>query len=88
MNDLLKPTAYSCKSVGHLVVLEIGGKELQMDHHTALRMAAMLAHTGKQAKRYTGDQGISVYGFGTLTDASADAQKIQKRGDATSAFLK
>jgi hypothetical protein len=47
MSDLLKPTTYSCKSVGHLVVLEIGGKELQMDHHTALRMAAMLA----QARR-------------------------------------
>ena len=83
---ILKPTAYSCTNVGHIVVLQIGGKELKMDHNTALRMAAMLSHSGKQAKREAGDQGTSIYAFGTLTDANADELKIQKRRDGTVAF--
>lgn len=86
--ELLKPTAYSCTNVDHVVVLQIGNKQLKMDHHTALRMAAMLSHSGKQAKRAAGDTGASMYGFGTLTDATADALKIQKRRDGTATFLR
>ena len=85
---ILKPTAYSCKAVEHVVVLEIGGKELKMDGATAMRMAAMLGHCGRQAKRYMGDTGTSMFGFGTLTDANADALQVQKRTDPTAAFLK
>ena len=85
---ILAPTRYTCTTVEHVVVLTIGGSEIKMDGATAMRMAAMLGHCGKQAKRYTGDTGMSLYGFGTLTDANADALQIQKRGDATSAFLK
>jgi hypothetical protein len=86
MSEILKPTAYSCTNVEHVVVLNIGGKELQMDAHTALRMAAMLSHSGRQAKIYMGDGGFSIYGFGTLTDANADALEVQKRRDGTVTF--
>jgi hypothetical protein len=85
---ILKPTAYSCTNHEHVVALVIGGKELKMDAHTALRMAAMLSHSGKQAKIYMGDSGTSMYGFGTLTDATAEALKVQKRKDSTAVFLK
>ena len=88
MSEILKPTAYSCTNVEHTVVLNIGGKELQMDAHTALRMAAMLSHSGRQAKLYMGDSGFNLYGFGTLTDAKADELKIQKRRDGTGAYIK
>ena len=88
MREILRQTMYSVVHRENMVYLKVGDKELKMDGATAMRMAAMLGHCGKQAKRYTGDTGMSLYGFGTLTDANADALQIQKRGDATSAFLK
>ena len=88
MMELLKPTAYSCTNVDHMVVLTVGDKKLTMTHSTALRMAAMLFHSGKLAKREAGDTGRMMIGLGTLTDATAEGLKIQKRRDGTATFLR
>ena len=88
MMELLKPTAYSCTNVDEVVVLTVGDKSLKMSYATALRMAAMLFHSGKQAKASAGDNGRMMIGLGTLTDATADALKIQRRRDGTATFLR
>jgi hypothetical protein len=86
--ELVKPMSYSCTNVGPVVVLKIGKKTLKMDYHSAIRMAAFLSHSGKQAKKYVGDNSKGFIGLGTLTDAGMDALKAQKRRDGTATFLR
>jgi hypothetical protein len=88
MSGILLKTMYSVVHRENLVYLKVGDKELKMDGYTAMRMAAMLGHSGKQARAYTGDYSNVVFGIGTLTDATADALEIQKRKDPTAVFLK
>ena len=88
MMEIVKPMSYSCTNDGPTVILRIGKKTLKMDYHSDIRMAAFLSHSGRQAKRYVGDNGKGFIGLGTLTDAGMDALNAQKRRDGTVTFLR
>ena len=83
---MLKPTPYLIGREGPDVYLQVGTGRLTFDYQTALRVAAVLFHEAKLAKREAGDMSIHAIGLGTLTDANLDELKAQKRKDGTALY--
>ena len=83
---ILKQTAYSVKSEGSLVKIQLGGIPITMDYTTALEMAQMLRIEGRRAKAMAGDKSFTIIAKGLLSDAGEDERLRQGLRDATATF--
>jgi hypothetical protein len=84
---ILKRTSYGTRVEGIDVVMTLGTKEVRVDYATAIKLAAFLGHSGRQAKRKAGDGGRSWIGCATLTDANLDELEAQRSRDGTAVFI-
>ena len=83
---ILKKTAYSVKSEGSLVKVQLGGIPITMDYSTALELAKMLRIEGRRSKAMAGDKSFSIIAKGMLTDAEMDEKTRQSLRDVTAQF--
>jgi hypothetical protein len=83
---VLKRTSYGTRVEGIDVVMTLGTREVRMDYDTAIKLAAFLGHSGRQAKRRAGDNSRSWIGCATLTDANLDELQAERSRDGTAVF--
>ena len=83
---ILKKTAYSVKSEGSLVKVQLGGVPITMDYATALDLAQMLRIEGRRSKAMAGDKSFTIVAKGMLTDAEMDEKTRQSLRDVTAQF--